>query len=725
MKFVAIKSEIFFGVAEPSLMQLRELEFLLSSAYRGYGSVVLANRKDYVTPISQTSEEMEDSNGILPFKILGKYIQELGGLYLPILDVEKVLGSKEFGSPLGKIPRKMSVETQGSSPFEAMKPFVSERKSVDRLNHDISTIGTMQNTGRHLCTCTIQVPVTISLLFMNLGIIKHLEVCLPNYLNQPDVNNRRVEKTDVYNDHVAAMAVRSDEWGTLETAWGDGPFTMTAAKAVVFFYQVKTHAKSEWTSSLCQHNSLIPCLSSIGRELPLVGGPVAERVSVEAAVSLYQLFTETDPKAEFTNEYEEAHSSTDAEQQFAHRLVCSTLECIRVRFNSLNKASDWNDLYDHLRSHLSLNMAEKGSVAHGKFLLKEFPPRPASEPLVRKCCWMMMNIVTPIRISFLDGQRRATGAMYSLLQRKPESSVTNLYESLDPELNDNSLSTNKIPNFEILSSWMTIDSVRPHFKKNESNMLTKEELALLKRHSELIQQESTSSRGQRFKDALVRTLSKLETNNDLRNKLVRIGEEQQRKGSNNPKKFHVPDHWEKNDEKKNQKVFIEMWDFVLGTLFDDTADSVKKLITYALKNMWAANPPPVSERKSIFLTTNRASLKSDLKTEGMSFGKLFKINGRPELNSIAMLFAHYISDVKTISKLVNLTAMETGTFASSLSMAPRAQKNSEGKIFGTTGEGGVFIQVSNHDCLSNFMLPCCKNAGRDTGIFRHWVCIVI
>ena len=404
------------------------------------------------------------------------------------------------------------------------------------------------------------------------------------------------------------------------------------------------------------------------------------------------------------NKFEAADSSTDAEQQFAHRLVCSTLKCIRVHFNSLNKASDWNDLYDHLCSHLSLNMAKKGSVTYGKFLLKEFPLRPASEPLVQKCCWMMINIVTPICISFLDGQRRATGAMYSLLQCKPESSVTNLYESLDPEMNDNSLSTNKIPNFEILSSWMMIDSVHPHFKKNQNEMPTKEELALLKGHSKFIQQESTSSRGQRFKDALVRTLSKLETNNDLQNKLVRIGEEQQRKGSNNPKKFHVPDHWEKNDEKKNQKVFIEMWDFVLGTLFDDTADSVKKLMTYVLKNMWVANPLPVSERKSIFLTTNHASLKSNLKTEGMSFGKLFKISGHPELNSIAMLFAHYISDVKMICKLVNLTAMETGSYASLLSLSSRAQKNSEGKIFGTTRDGGVFIEVRYHDCLSNFIL---------------------
>jgi hypothetical protein len=124
------------------------------------------------------------------------------------------------------------------TPSHELRPM---ENSVADYNKDNS-----RDPEDYLAKVRMDLPMTIMVLFMNLGACQYKKDCvgqwiLPIHLNQPRVNNRTVKCTDVYNDSFEqkGLGVRQDdEWGTLETAVGKGPHNMHATKAVVFFMKL-------------------------------------------------------------------------------------------------------------------------------------------------------------------------------------------------------------------------------------------------------------------------------------------------------------------------------------------------------------------------------------------------------------------------------------------------------------------------------------------------------
>ena len=310
VKYVVAMNELFQDEM-PTFRHLREIEFLLSSAYRGYGYLVSKVRGDSFLSLKTDGTT---------FEISEYYVQELGGLYLPFFGVNEHLGKKMLGSPVGRIPKKQGVLDAESEKAEWEKPVccwgVPFRGSLADINE-------IFKVGRHLSTCSLSMPLTILLMFMNLGVTEEKCRCIPIYLNQPDVNNRRVRVSDIFDERLCNKQNRgAKEFGTLETAWGDTQLSMNALKAVVFFYEVHSVGNHEDPRAA----EIRPCLDSIHSGQQLVGRPFACKVSLDAAISLFNLFTQKDPSELFPEDFQ---ADRLREEQLAHRLVCSVLVYIR------------------------------------------------------------------------------------------------------------------------------------------------------------------------------------------------------------------------------------------------------------------------------------------------------------------------------------------------------------------------------------------------------------
>jgi hypothetical protein len=94
--------------------------------------------------------------------------------------------------------------------------------------------------------------------------------------------------------------------------------------------------------------------------------------------------------------------------------------------------------------------------------LELFPEKLKNPAETRKCVWMFMNAISPVRIGFLDGQRHACGAVNACLNRLPETSIEQLVDSFDPAKEDINLVAPKNPNLHVLSEWMTVEVVIPN-----------------------------------------------------------------------------------------------------------------------------------------------------------------------------------------------------------------------------------------------------------------------
>jgi len=687
-KYLGAMNELFQD-EKPTVRHLREIEFLLSSAYRGYGYLISRQRdKSYV---SETSDGKK-------FEISEKYVQELGGLFLPFFGVDAHLGRTMVGSPVARIPKRSYVAAaaaERAANYEHV--LVDEQESDEAFREGSSSVKEMFKVGPHLSTCSVQVPLSILLLFMNLGVMESNCRCVPIYLNQPNVNNRRVRVSDVFDENLCGKPNRGpQEFGTLETAWGDAPLTMDALKAVVFFYEV--HSKGHHSGP--QVGELRPCLDSIPSGEPLVGRPFASKVSLGAATSLFFLFIKQEPSEVFPEEYSVEGVKED---HLAHRIVCTVLHFMRVRFNSLRASSDWIELHNYLRSEISEKMKRLGE--DGKCDVNEpwvqiftkLPATPKSDVNVRKSVWMMMNAFTPIRVAFLDGQRRATGAMYAMLHRKPEDSLSQLEKSLDPTSSDlDLLVTNRKPDFDILSAWVSIDSVRPNVstKPSPGGEIENITLSLLKKHSELIQQESSCARVRKFTDALVGILSSIEKEPELREKLTIPGELQMRFNSVDKKKMLNPNNWPATDTEKNDQVYVALWDYVIGQLFSDTSVSVQDQVKAAVNKMSEMENTTENMKRATFVSVNRQTYESETKTKGgLSTAKTVPRN-RQELNSVAMLFGNYISGLDCLNKLVNIAVMQQGKIIPSLCRDLNPLSNKDGKVPGMKADNGILFGVS-------------------------------
>jgi hypothetical protein len=631
-------------------------------------------------------------------------------------------------------PNEDPLEVPPSAIEKDQPAMLDERESFRTYEEGMEGVSTLLKTSAYMSVCSMHVPLTVAVLFMNLGavIIPDENVCtntfaqrrqfLPNYLNQPDVNNRRVHVNDIYDPELSGKPNRkANEFGSIETAWGVAEsHSMSASKAVVYFYEVHALDKEDD----CPHAKLRPCLESIPSDTTLAGSPYATRLTIESAVALCVIFTGHHPSKLF-DDFPKESIPEEKKDQLAHRLVCSVIQYIRVRFNSLRERKDWESLHCVLLEALCpvkdlewkkmpgaggeddpehLDWPEEDRKKK-KSLFGKMPAENIwgeTDVWLRKRVWLLMNTVTPIRISFLDGQRRATGAMYAMMHRLPERSLEQLANSLDPLCpNQDLLVSHSFPDFNVLSDWVTMDSVRPNVvtKKTRHDELPEVELRLLKRHSELVQQQSTSARERTFRDAFVGLLSKIEKDHELRKSFTVIGEIKMRRTSANKKIFQKPNDWPKEDHEKNDKVYRPFWDYVIGELFSDTARSVDHMVKTALNKMtdevWATNE---LLKRSQFVDANRKSYESDSNSSGTISTSKSNTKVRTDLNTIAMLCAGFVSDVPTLNKLIDLTVMESGSLVPLLCEKYQdALKNKDGLVPGKPEEGGCLHGVS-HSC---------------------------
>ena len=677
---------------------LREIEWLLSSAYRGFG---YHNRYHLYEATPQSDE--------LIYAVDGSHIAQLGGLFLPFFGIplkdaaDPYAPNPDTDSPGKKSPATKQAPTKyrySSTIEEDFPVMVPEREKTQVFQGTIDEVSSLERTTPFLSQCTIHIPMTIANLFMNLGAFEYEGRFLPCYLNQPDVNNRDVKNEHVYDPAMHGLKNRTaKEFGTIETAWGTaGAQTMTSDKAVISFYEVHT-LDGDDGDPLARLN---PCLRGIGQGQALAGDPFATRLTLDAATSLCIAFTGKHPSTLYPDDFPATGVAKDKEDELAHRLVCTVLQYIRVRWNSLSTRDDYEDLFYFLGNLISHEMTDpdnKGETE--KYFVGHLPlnaDAPKDDLVLRKYVWMLMNAITPIRISFLDGQRRAAGTLYALLNRFPEQNAKQLFDSLDPLCAIKKLlQTGRDANFSIVSEWVTIDCVRPNVEQKQApnNKLGNVELKLLKRHSQLVQQQSNSSREQTFTDGIVRILSAIEKEEDNRMRFTQIGELQMRNQSDDKKMWVPPDSWPKKDFLKNDEVYAEFFNHVVGELFLDPARSLESLT----KRYVDALDRPLKgrskkERRDEFIKVNRERLESKLNKKLSLPIRKGVIPIRSEFNTIAMLCANFVSDIATLNKLVSLVTNNSGNLIPRLCGGEGARTNEDGLIPGKPGDDGKLYGVS-------------------------------
>lgn len=574
--------------------------------------------------------------------------------------------------------------TNESNYFEKLKV---ERAAREPFNGKASAAATMLDPKKHLSVCSLIAPLPVLALFMNLATTEQNSRCLPVYLNQPEVNNRKIKVENVYDRSKAETATTkrdTKDFGTIETAWNHSGLTMSAGKAVVSFYEVH----SDGLTPGMQQAELKPCLDSYDENTILVGRPYAAKLRLESSKALFFFFTDIKAEDAFKDDFSAEDRDDDS---LAYRLVCTTMEVISSRFDGLNSDSNWFELYTFLRQRMSFHLRERGSDVNSKqeSILSQLPLVPETEVVTRKLCWLLVNAITPIRNAILDGQRRLAGVIYAILNRLPETSIKELLDSLDPlKSKESLLVTPNNPDWNIVSDWVSIDAVRPSVaEQSEDVFLGSIEMSILTRYSETIQMDNTSARERTFPDSFRSLLKSLETNPSYRSTLLVPGElywRPKKKGDKSPAS------WPKNDDLKNRQAHNNLWDFVVSRLYTETAESVRSMIVSASESISKTNTE-FSDNADSFVKVNREGLDND-KIKGVSFKK-DPLSVRVDINSIAKLVCDFVGGVKSMIHLVNLLTLKTGNEVPGLMDKQTPLTNLNGQVPGAP-DGAFIVTVS-------------------------------
>jgi hypothetical protein len=144
-------------------------------------------------------------------------IKLLGALLLPSIG-----GQPEGKATPGKrhiterLPRKKDGNQEHSLRLldcvDVSKPYCDDLKEVNN----------MVCVNSHLISVTFQCPISCLFPFMNLACTEFKCLAYPCLFNQPDVNNRTINVTDIFDPIKSQTPNRGthDYWGMIETAWG-------------------------------------------------------------------------------------------------------------------------------------------------------------------------------------------------------------------------------------------------------------------------------------------------------------------------------------------------------------------------------------------------------------------------------------------------------------------------------------------------------------------------
>jgi hypothetical protein len=459
----------------------------------------------------------------------------------------------------------------------------------------------------------------------------------------------------------------------------------------------------------------------------------------------------SDPKLAFETDYKDAGEDEQKKNTLAHRIVCAALEGMNKRYNSLSRMDDWEQLYKHLSDMLSKKIAKERSSGVpedliGKPFLRFIQGATGKPVEIRKAVWVLINAISPIRISFLDGQRRATGSMYSLINCCPETSMDALVKQRQLEVRDKGVEEDDEEDkdeesddedeesddedeesddqegggrgkrqYLVYLEWPDIEKnlstdvsvVSVQMTGELSTHISAREMKILQSHSNRVQIEPTAGRPRNLQDALTTILQHYPRN------LLVPGEL-----SSNDK-----EETEETEEKRNIKVFITSRDHVLKKFFDESGAAISDMIKDAITNMRAKGElekMDPAQQIPAFLTKNREAWEV-AKRDHLNFStRPFKV--RRELNEIAFTIACFVFSKDSRNLFQYLLTMTEGTVASNDEFVPLlesegARTQNGNQLMGTLGVQGKTYGVSDWqypDSLTSSIVQ--ENPDRDVGI---------
>ena len=694
------------------LLDFRRYELFVAGVYRGLAGFVTKNRRQTI---------VESPQGEEAYIVKVEYIREMIFLIHPsgVVDETVVRRSVECE----KVPRKKE-----NYSFDSLTSSIDLEYYIESMTLGKTFNGKMNEIGQEAATnfhsSSAQLPSCLLALMSNLAATTTTDTIVPIYLSQPDMNNRNVNINHVYSRDNANLEVRSDDsWGTLETAWGKSPFDMSAVKAVAVFYEVrlpemiseknpdeKSPAKQfpdEPHPDLDSPAKLFPSLNTIV-ERKLIGDPIARRLRLQSAKSFWMLMSGQNADEVF-GETLKSYAKKQ-EEVLAQCLVIATLNLMRLRFNSLKKDKDWLHLYYHLEHLL------KTKFTYGSDKIQIFSddrPHPKTMLEVRKGVWSMINFLTPIRIAFLDAQRRIAGCIYAMMQTYPESSLEDLKERMDAE-DDKEYMTEKEPDETVLSQLVTTEFLIPCVQSNledPNHDFSPAELKLCKQHSQFIQRSTSVARKRSMSDALLSLCT------EIRNAGLAISAELVYR-KETPKDFHAIRSL--RDFEKNEKHISRIHKFVLKELMKDSSEGFSTYCVNAFREvgkfdkaneasldsdvMEEGGTPQfsgnVEERVESMLETNRMYLEEQERLRGM-FTRQKAPGTRTELNMFGILFGNFIHSAKSVESLMEIINVNGGSKAMDI-IQDVCFENEDGLIMGSKDSNGKLYGVRAGKSLSIF-----------------------
>ena len=644
--------------------QLMKMEEFLASAYKGVGKLLGIRHQQVKKPKGQEF-----------FRINPWFAFELGGLYLSGPKAAEVVTLHE---KTDLVPRHLNASDE---PVIHLPNF----RLGTQCNLSYTDIQKETKVDNYMSTVSMLLPMTVLSLLINPAAALSGTKIVPVYVTQPNVNNRNVKVTDLYDKTMVGKPNRTaDQYGTMETAWGVGPHNMDAQKITIMFYSVHP------SNSSSDPGRITSVLSSIGAGTGLAGDPVAKKITFDEAACFFRCVTND----EVTNRFptENFGSAENQTEENAVRIVLVSLEYIQLKFRSLRNDADRRGFYQYLRDifikEYKVYNLDKAETNYSTAIWEtEWDFDTANE--LNKRIWLMVVSLTPIRGGILDGLRRTTSGTYSLLQTLPESSLSDLASRLNAESSAGFLTKEK-PSYDILTKLITVDVVMAvSNKKGEDNGFSREEMLLYRQHSDYIQRTLVSARKRTFRDAISTIANDLASDQVLNNTVCVLGEILHRE-----EKPPDVNETKDSDAEKNSPQIATVIDHVIERLCSESARSVELLTVQALTDLKdVTDDMSKSDKINKLLALNKSTLASDNVKGIFTRNSLIKV--RQDLNFIAYLIANFVTDTESANSLSRIANDNIGNrqkklFDTGISFA----KNEDGKIIGKIGSDGVTYGVS-------------------------------
>jgi hypothetical protein len=498
---------------------------------------------------------------------------------------------------------------------------------------------------------------------MNVGAVEYTDsddnTCLlPNSLNQPFVNSRETLTSHIYDADIASLDAQERDhkrWGTMETAQGLSKmhsFDMATAHVLPYRITCKEPGKVVTpTAATCKAT-----LSSI--DAPIVGSPYACKLKGQQVFYALNLFG-VDPKPL-------------TEDSSALELFSVLLLHIDSTYNSLGSMEDYARLFVDLTTVISQAheplIGEPSRITPGGII---FSPTladyifisstpffsgmkiPTSNLELRNSVKALLHALTHIRIAFIDGLRRASGARQALIQRFPERSLTEL--ALDYSKDSSILFAPAKPDYRELSKSVNVVLKVPTIGNKTSSSFSDAELALCRASSEYIQDCLSQIKARNFGDTLTQICNELQ---DSPAGLIIPGELIQRAHSAKDSLAKVP------TLQKNQVQTKLLWTWCHKFLCTDTAECIQDLVKDCLHNISQSSDSPfTADSLCEKFLTNLEKRSTSTIFEHANFNNY----DRPDLVSIVLFLGNYLFDKKSTKCLIQLVnTVSLGVFAQDL-----------------------------------------------------------